>query len=338
MAFEQAVNKRGGVDRQPIHFVFQDDQTSPQVAVQLVTSLIAKGVPLILGPSISGTCRAVAPLVQKGPMVYCLSPGFQPPKDSYMFSASIATEDMIGVALRYFRDRGWRRIARLTTTDATGQLADTAFGSWLASAENKDLTVVADEHFGVADISTSAQMARIKSAQPQVLVVWATGTPLAAVLHAYGDSALDVPMFVTNSNMTTVQMKQYATILPREYYSAAPGFVIDVAPSRASKAKQDEYLTAMAAAKLSNDYVAGICWDPALISVSALQKLGVRSTAQNLHDYVERLTNFPGISGIYDFTQGNQRGLTSKDIMVMRYDRARQAWQTVSNFGGAPKR
>ena len=337
-AFETSVNKAGGIKGQPIHFVYADDQSTPQVAVQLASALIAKGVPVILGPTITATCRAVAPLVTNGPLDYCLSPGLQPAKDSYTFSVSVASSDMIGVALHYFRDRGWHRIARLTTTDATGQDADAAFAKWMALPENKDLTIVADEKFNVSDIGTAAQMARIKAALPQVVVVWATGTPMGTALRAYADAGLGVPMFVSNSNMTTAQAKQYAEIVPQEYYSAAPGYVAHIAPSADSKRAQDVYFNSIASAGIANDYVAGIVWDAALIVTNALQKNGTKATASQIRDYISHLSNLPGISGTYDFTDGSQRGLSANNVMVMRFDRVSMTWRSASNFGGSAKR
>jgi branched-chain amino acid transport system substrate-binding protein len=335
---QTTVNKRGGIKGQPIRFVFQDDQTSPQVAVQLANAVIAKGVPILLGPTITGTCRAVAPLVTNGPVDYCLSPGLHPVKDSYNYSVSTATSDMIGVALKYFRDRRWHRIARITTTDATGQDADDSFKSWLALPENKDLSVVAEEHFSVTDLSVAAQMSRIKAAQPQVVIVWATGTPLATALHAFGDAGIETPMFVTNANMVTAQSKQYANITPKEYYSAAPGYVANIAPSAESRKAQQEYFSALSSAGIHNDYITGLVWDAALIVVSALQKVGTQATAAQIRDYIAHQSKFAGIAGTYDFTDGSQRGLTGKDIMVMRYDKASGEWVSVSNFGGVPKR
>ena len=273
-AFETSINKAGGIKGQPIHFVYADDQTTPQVAVQLAGALLAKGVPVILGPTITATCRAVTPLMGNGPVDYCLSPGLQPPKDSYTFSVSVATSDMIGVALRYFRERGWRRIARLTTTDATGQDGDTAFASGWRSRRTKTILIVADEKFNVTDISATAQMARIKAAQPQVVVVWATGTPMGTALRAYGDAGLGVPMFVSNSKMTTAQAKQYSGITPQEYYSAAPGYAAHVAPSAGSKRVQDLYFRSIEAAGITNDYVAGIVWDAALSSPTPYRRPG----------------------------------------------------------------
>jgi branched-chain amino acid transport system substrate-binding protein len=338
VAYETMINKRGGIKGQPIHFVFGDDATSPQVAVQLANGLIAKNAPIILGPNITATCRAVMAVVTNGPLNFCLSPGVHPAKGSYTYSVSVAAGDTVGVDLRYFRDRGWKRIARLTSTDATGQDADDNYSRLIALPENKELTTVADEHFNVTDISVAAQMARIKAAQPQVVIIWCTGTPLATALRAFADTGVDVPVFISNSNITVAQAKQYAAFIPKQYYTSAPGFIVNLAPSPASKRAQADYFAAIGNAGIRNDYASGIAWDPAITVVDALRNLGTKATAQQLRDYIQHLSSFPGISGMYDFTDGSQRGLDEKSVLVMRYDPATENWNGVSAFGGAPRK
>ena len=74
-AIEANVNKAGGIHGRPVHFVIEDDQSQPAVAVQLANQIIAKGVPVILGPTYVADCLAVAPLVrEKGPVSYCFAP------------------------------------------------------------------------------------------------------------------------------------------------------------------------------------------------------------------------------------------------------------------------
>jgi len=58
-AIEDVVNKSGGIGGRPVHFVILDDQSNPQVALQLANDLVAKQVPIILGPSLSATCNAI---------------------------------------------------------------------------------------------------------------------------------------------------------------------------------------------------------------------------------------------------------------------------------------
>jgi branched-chain amino acid transport system substrate-binding protein len=66
-AYEKYVNANGGVRGVPIHFDIHDDQTSPQVALQLANAEIAQHVPVIFGSAprlpqrvrCSSVCRPV---------------------------------------------------------------------------------------------------------------------------------------------------------------------------------------------------------------------------------------------------------------------------------------
>jgi hypothetical protein len=70
-------NARGGITGRKIHFVVQDDQSSPQVAVQLTNGIIAKHVPVMLGSSLVANCNAMMAAVREsGPVQYCFRRAF----------------------------------------------------------------------------------------------------------------------------------------------------------------------------------------------------------------------------------------------------------------------
>ena len=78
--------------------------------------------------------------------------------------------------------------------------------------ENKDITVVDRAHFNTTDVSVAAQIEHIKAANPQVLIAWSTGTPIATVFKGIVQAGLDIPIATTNGNMTYAQMTQYACV------------------------------------------------------------------------------------------------------------------------------
>src|SRR5665213_833809 len=63
-ALEAAENKHGGIDGRPIKFVITDDASNPVNAVQLANQIIARKVPVILGPTLTANCDAVYSLVK----------------------------------------------------------------------------------------------------------------------------------------------------------------------------------------------------------------------------------------------------------------------------------
>jgi branched-chain amino acid transport system substrate-binding protein len=334
-AIESLTNRSGGIKGWPIKFVIADDQSDPKVTVQLVSQLIAKKVPVIIGPGISATCSAALPLVADGPVTYCLSPAIHPPPKSWMFSATVSTNDLTGASTRYARERGWTRVALISATDATGQDVSRQILLNLGEPENKAMQVVARESFNPADISVTAQMANIKAAAPQVLLTAATGSPLATLLHGMRDVGLDVPVFATGGNMTFVQMSQYAAFLPRElFFTGIRGIAAEPQAPRAIKQAQTAYFDALKSLGVKSDFGSDLGWDAPLLVVDALRRLGTGATAAQIHEYLEGLSGWPGICGVYDFRKIPQRGLGENSGLIYRWDAATNDFVAASKPGG----
>lgn len=335
--YEDTINKAGGVNGRPIKFVYSDDQSNPQVAVQLVNGLIAKKVPLILGPTGVANCNAVAPLVKDGPTLYCLSPGFAPKAGSYIFSVSVGPTDLQVAEMRYIRERGIKRIALLASTDGAGQEFERSEDAALALPENDGIVVVAREHFAPNDVTVTAQMARIKAAKPQFFLMLCTGTPMGTVLRSAQDVGLDIPFMIPNSNATYPQMKQYAAFLPKDMYFpnqtlTAPEGVTD----KGVKEALNVYLAKMTAMGVKPD-IQGMGWDAGLIVVAALKKTGLNATGEQIRDAIDSLQNLPGATGRYDFKAVPQRGLGVDGVIMQRWDAGKDVWIAVSKPGGGLK-
>lgn len=335
-AAEAVINQTGGIRGRPVHFVVEDDQTKPAVAVQLISKLIAQHVTAIIGPRFTATCSAVLPLVSAaGPVQYCLVPSVHPPANSYSFSAGFSSKDSVLAELRYARNRGWHRIALLTSTDATGQDGEQNVRDDLSLRENGKLTLVANEHFNTSDITVAAQLTRIQAAKPDVLFALTTGTPFGQVLKGLSQGGIDTPVLTNSGNVNGPEMEQYAAILPKQlYFSAMVGLVADVARPLPIRRALTQFYEALKAQGVAPDDGYVTAWDPTMIVVDALRHVGPDATAAEIHSYIERLHGFAGINGIYDFRDGSQRGLSIDAVVVVRWDPSNKQWLAVSRPGG----
>jgi branched-chain amino acid transport system substrate-binding protein len=337
---EASANRRGGIHGKPLHLIFADDQSSPQLAVQLASRVAAAHPTVLIGSTLVALCNAMAPLMREGPVEYCLSPGVHPPAGSYLFTSSVSTFDLAGAIIRYFRLRGWTRIALMTSTDATGQDAERGLDRILAMSENREMTVVERAHFAPADPSVAAQIERVKAAVPQAFIAWSTGAPIATIFRAIAQAGLDVPVATTDGNMTRAQMAQYAAFLPPRLYFPAALWVASQSPGAAVPApvaeRQKAYAAILHDAGVEPDVATELAWDPANIVIDALNALPPDAKAEALRDYLAQLAGYAGINGIYDFTRAPQRGLTLANTLVTRWNAATQRWDVVSKEGGAP--
>jgi branched-chain amino acid transport system substrate-binding protein len=326
---EDVVNRTGGIDGRPLKFVIHDDQTLPQVTVQIFNSIEAKHPAVMIGPAIAGTCAAIAPLVNDI-VTFCLSPSSRPPKGSYIFAISTPSADQLVAMLRYFLAHGITKIATLTSTDATGQDAERG----IAEAMDKitGVEVVDREHFATSDISVAAQIARIKASPAQLVVAWSTGTPFGTILRSISDEGLALPVLTTAGNMSLVQLRQYTAFMPKELLFPAVGGLIPDLP--APKATHDAIVAFDGALAKQGSPLPGFVhqtvWDPGLIMVAALRKIGPSATAAQVHDYIENLRGWVGINGPYDFVTIPQRGIGLNAVVITRWNPTAERWEAAS--------
>ena len=333
---EELTNKQGGIRGRPVHFVLEDDQSSPQVAVQLTNGIIARKAPLLYGSVISAMCLAQAPLVKdNGPVDWCFSPVIRPAAGSYQFTTMRTTDDYLGAMLRYASARGWHKLATVSTTDASGQDFDATFDRVLAKPEFHGLSLVDREHFNVSDISAAAQVARIKTAAPDAVFAWPTGTAIGTYFHATQDAAFDVPTFTTLVNELNSQMASLGAAVPTNVFFPGDASFAPTLPDGPVKKAVLEYRAALRSHGMALDGGPVSAWDAPRIGIEALRALGTDATPTQIRDFIASYRG-AGIMGSYDFRADPQRGTDPSEVMVTRWDKAKQQFVGVSKFGGAP--
>ncbi len=341
-ALAAEVNKTGGIHGKQLHFIFYDDQTSPQVAVQLATDVLG-GQPapsVIMGSSLVGMCLAIAPLVANGPVQYCLSPAIHPKAGGYVFSSGASSIDQVAAVMRYYRMKGWTKLGTLMTTDASGQDGDHSVDIILDYPENKGvMQKVIAEHFNPTDVSVAAQIANIKASGAQAIIAWTTGQPAATVFKGMVQGGLDVPVAPTSGNQTFAAMAQWTDFLPKQLILASALYpehegLLTLDP-RVEK-KQHEMYATLKEHNLRADNQVATSWDAGLIVVAGLKKLGPNATAAQLRDFIANLKDFAGVNGVYDFIKYPERGLGPDGATVTTYDPATKSWKWLSKPGGTP--
>ena len=335
-ALETLVNSTGGIAGRPIKFVYVDTQTSPQLDLQLVNGLISKHVPFFIDGGPSTACNASIPVVEKaGPVDYCLSPVIHPKPGSFVYAASVTSVSQAKVTLRYFRERGLTRIAMISSTDSSGQDFERETLAAMQLPENKNAQLVSSEHFNTVDLSVAAQIARIKASNPQILLVWTTGTPFGTVLRGLKDDGIDMPTLAAASNMSFDEMNSYANVLPKElYFPSLVSLVPEVGGKGPVAAAQSAYASAFKAIGVRPDVGTGLTWDAALILVDALRHVGSDATATQISEYISHLRAWAGINGFYDFTSIPNRGIGDDALVVARWDPRKLGWFRVSKAAG----
>jgi branched-chain amino acid transport system substrate-binding protein len=332
---EADINRSGGVHGRLVKFVFEDDQTNPAVALQLTNGVVAKKAPVFFGSTLTALCNAQIPAIKDGPTMYCYSPSVHPAPGSNLFSAMFSSDDFLTVEMRYFKERGFRKIAILNGTDATGIDGDRIMADIIKLPEFRDMSFVAQEHFNLSELTVTAQLARIKNSGAQALMSYVTGPALATILRGMSDGGLDIPVASSPGNMSFTQLESYKAFMPKELLFAGPGLF---APDRIADPRIRQHVTEVLnqfrAAGIRPDNIHALAWDIAQLTIGVMRRLGPNPTSDQIRIGLDSVTDFYGGLGHYDFKAVPQRGLEQKDLIVARWDAGRADFVGVSKPGG----
>lgn len=338
-AFAKYANQTGGINGRPLKFDIHDDQTTPQISVQLAAQVIAKHPAIMIGGGTTATCAAITTLLADGPVSYCLSPGYAPAHGSYAFASSASLLYIVSTCVRFARLKGYHRLAIINASDASGQASDLALQRNLGLPENRDVKYVVVEHFNATDLSVSAQVQRIKEAHPDAIISFATGTGFSTLLHNLNDAGVSLPMVTTVSNLDPKHMQALTTFAPPALYApTSAGLYYE--QNRTQPGPLHNAIVAFTGGyKDAGEQLVGaspFVWDPAWIIVSALRKLGPEASAKQLRDYIANLHDFAGVNGIYDFRIGDQHGLNESSVAIVQWEPNSSSIKLASKPGGFP--
>jgi branched-chain amino acid transport system substrate-binding protein len=249
-----------------------------------------------------------------------------------------SSDDILGVSMRYLKARGFKRIAVLDGTDASGQDADTILQALIKTPEyvNAGVTFVAYEHYNLSDLSVAAQLSRIKAAGAQAFIAFKTGTAIATVLHGMQDLGLDIPLVTSPGNMSYAQMESYKAFMPKELlFAGPPALVPDQLTDRGVRKAVSDYTIAFKAAGGQRpDLLAAVAWDPMQLLSEILQKRGLTATPEQIRADIAATRDFAGILGRYNFVAVPQCGVSQNWVIMERWAPQRDAWVAVSKPGG----
>ena len=331
-----AFNANGGIHGHPAAFVIHDDQSQPQIAVQLSGEVAQSHSPIVIGSTLVALCNAMSPLFRNGPVQYCLSPAIHPAAGSYIFSASVDFDHLVQTSIKFLNDKNLTHLGAIYSIDASGQVIQKANDEALSEPGNSNMKMVEVAHYAPTDVSVTAQLERVKEAKPDAFLAWSPGAQVATVFKGLVDAGLDVPVVTTSANMTYAQMTQYAAFLPKTLYipaaewpQAGPGVHLDPGVEAAHKAM----FSAFAAIGQKPDQPTVDGWEVATLVLHVLATLPENPSAAQVRDALGHLKGYAGVNGVYDFEKTPQRGLDENFVVMTRWDPKTQNFVIVSQPG-----
>jgi branched-chain amino acid transport system substrate-binding protein len=309
-ALAAAWNSVGGIDGHPIKLNFYDTESSASVAVQIVPKVEASGAKAFFSCCFAAESQAAdAKTSTEGPITFNADPNIAMPANSYLFDATMPATEGLAATEKFIGLKGWKKVALLTDT-TPGE--DTARNSLTGAAAANGYTVTTDQIFDVTATSLATQITQIAATKPDAIVLWSVGPQISTAFSAIAASSLaNTPVLLADGDLNLAILKKTASTLPPNTY--APGAYYLVAQAGGVPAKEAAvlkyFLKAEGLTGSTNDNVASYLVDSFNVAVAAVTKLGVNATNQQLLNYVQTLSGWTGINGVYRFSPSNHTGL-----------------------------
>lgn len=311
------------INGHPIEWIIEDDQSDPTQAVVTVQRLIEEDqVAAVVCCSISPSSMAILDVVQQAGVpnisVAASAAIVEPVNERYwVFKTPQNDALMIDIMTDYMVAQGHRRIAFIGFNDAYG---DGGRVELERLAPGKGLEIVAVESFARDDTDTTAQVTRMAAQNPDAFLVWAI-PPGANVAHRnIYDLQLPQPIYQSHgvANRQFIELggdSVEGTLMPAGKLLVADQLPDDDPQKELLLAYRDRY-EARYGQGTANTF-GGHAWDAMAILAHVIENVlnaggdpaDLPAFRAAIRDELERVQEFVGISGIFNYSAGDHHGL-----------------------------
>ena len=318
---QDLINAAGGVLGRPLKIVVEDDKSDPKEAVTAANKLLQqdKAVALIASTISASTLAVKEIAAQKGvPQMAMAAANAITDKPPAEWIWRTPQKDALAVerALGYIANNlKLKKIAVLHDENAFGASGNAEIAK---QAPSFGLEVVASESYKTADTDMTAQLTKIKGANPEALIVWGTNPGPALVAKNMKQLGMTIPYIGSHgiANQTFIKLAG----------DAAEGVVFPagrlLVPSSITDPNQKSVTD-----KFINDYTAkygaapnpfaGYALEAITILADAMKRAGSTDAAA-VQAALDSTTGFPGPDGLYNYSKTNHDGLVASDMIMVK--------------------
>ncbi len=320
------VNDKGGIHGRKISFISYDDAGSPQEAQTAIRRLIDQDqVFMLISGSVSGSTLPVRQIItrEKVPFVSSISSNINlmKPFSRYIFRIYANEDSQAFGIIKWMMDH--EKIQRPAIIYNSNDYGVGGFQIYEELLKNKyKVPSVAAERYNPGDQDFTAQLLRIKSANPDGLLVYAFAQEAGIIVRHGGTST---------------------PLLQRGAGPAAIGFtsvlVVPEIPERSDKPSVVAYREKLKAAFYPDGFSPGrpseydtAAYTAAKLTEAALDKVGRNVTREAFVDALESMKNFDiGVTFPVSYSKDNHEGTTQVEIVRVAPD---LKWEAVAQRSG----
>ena len=326
MAVDQ-INKSGGINGRPIELIIGDTESDPAKAATIAKKFIfADKVAAIIGPTTTGEGMQVKKIVEEAGIPTFMCVGGDPVimgdkfgPFTYVFKSPQRSSTAVTRLYTYLKEKKLTKLGLLYASDPFGK--DGAV--WLEKlAPDYGITFVAKESFGPKDTDMTAQLTKIKNADPQAIICWTIGPAGAIVAKNKAQLGIKVPLFQCHGQPGPEYIKLAGKASEGDLMPATKLMAAAQLPDSDPQKKVIENFI-----HLYNDVYhldkqfpinthSGYAWDAITIVADAMKKAGTDPKA--LRTAIENTKGYVGVSGIYNLSATDHNGLGPDSMVIIQ--------------------
>ncbi|GAB3663504.1 ABC transporter substrate-binding protein [Ramlibacter alkalitolerans] len=221
-----------------VNLIILDDASDPGKGVSNTRRLITEDkVDVIFGSVLTPVAAAMAPVAAENKVLQvAASPvGVPPGQDHWLFRLPQGNDVMAHAMFQHMKKQGVKTIGFIGYTDAYGEL-------WLkaaqAEAEKNGMKIVAVERFARTDTSVTAQALKLASANPDAMLVVATGSGAAMPEKAIVERGYKGKIYQTHAAATPDLVRIGGKDVEGTFVVSGPAVVAEQLPDNHPSKKQ----------------------------------------------------------------------------------------------------
>ena len=311
-----------------VKLIVLDDATDPTKGVQNAKKFISEDkADLIMGSGATPVAIAMAdPIAESGTVQLSLSPAVLPPgKDTWMFRMPQGNAVMAHAMIEHMKKTGIKTVGFLGYTDAYGE-------SWLNDfkAQSQLLggpQIIGAERFARADTSVTAQALKLTSANPDAMLIVASGSGAAMPHKAIVERGYKGKIYQTHAAATRDLMRVGGKDVEGAFVTSGPAVIPEQLPANhPSKVIAQAFVTSYEKAygAGNRNQFAGHTFDALIILekvVPVALKKGKPGTAEfraALRDGIETMGRTVISHGVLNYTKDNHWGYTTETGLILK--------------------
>lgn len=314
------INAKGGIGGKKLELVNLNTEGDNTKSVTAVKRLLEQNdVVALVGPMNSGSSYAIIDTVQKAPMAMISNGGSRgivlPPQDKKWIFLSPLTDVLVqSVMMSDMKRRGIKNVALLN--------ADSPFGSsgrdqLQKNAASFGITIVTQEAYGNDDKDMTPQLTKIRSTNPDAVIIWATGPGQAIAVKNYRQLGLTAPLYLSHAANDFNFLRLAGASADDILIPSSKIYVID---SLKDTDPQKQILTSFV-----RDYqakygkppatFAGNGYDAVNMIAEAIRKGG--TDRAKIRDAIEGLKDYVGVTAVYSYGANDHFGAKADSVVLL---------------------